>query len=291
MTAFIDAAAAADGSRRLFRCKSPIKCVIQSIWGIPILFLAVELPDGTRAKAAGKRLALLDTALRERGVRRLLFSDRFPYKEFFISKGYGQPGDTLLYEAVAWKIAGLFSGEGRSIAILAEKLTARRMKDIEALCRGYRYVLTDVGAGGFQDHLQKTIGVSVIGRPNQRRLREADVALFLDPPDEPVAFDRNTTVIANEGFHNVSAFSSVSGLTLKLRPRRGICVDTGGLRPEPLIELALEAGILSPGDIEVLEADTCPADDKSAAVGPSRLLTKPKYSTIINKLIIEESDS
>lgn len=142
----------------------------------------------TPAPLLRARCARAARTLRRLGVTRAVFPAEFPYRSVFFKAGVAPVEVLPLYRRLAgeWLRAGLAArgvSGGATAALCADQLTGEAARAVAELCQRYRYVLLDLPEGGEElaRQLRREFGVSLILRPEMRRLAAADGALLFAP--------------------------------------------------------------------------------------------------------------
>ncbi len=141
-----------------------------------------------RVLAAGKRL-------RKHGVVQVVLPEDFSFREQLEKCGL-RPASTLtLRRALAadWVQAGLRERNlpcaGAKVAVSGASLTGEVVRTVTELMLRHRYVLLDLPYGGEElcRQLRREYGVSLLLKPSQEQLEEAEALVLFDPRKDRLA--------------------------------------------------------------------------------------------------------
>jgi hypothetical protein len=224
------------------------------ILGIRTLNITIDVTPSMPLKTIQKRIKYAAERMHAVHAGKVLFSDKFPYRELLLREGFDEMDEGRLLELLAGKIISEYSGSDKVAAFFARHITGEAERIFCDMCRYFKYVMAAVesDSGWLMNILGRQLGISVIGQPTQRQLSKADVAVFFDPPEQRIVLPEKCIAIPvnDAALDGVVCSKAVSGLTVELSA--GITQDVPvGFAHEPLIAAALDTGTLRREDVRV----------------------------------------
>jgi len=224
------------------------------ILGIRAMTATLDITPSMPMKVVRKRIRYAAERMRAVRVRKVLFSEDFPYRELVLGEGFDEMDDSRLPELLAGKIASVFSGRDKVAAFFAERLTSEAEHVFRQLCREYKYVMSAVEYydGRLYHDLIRGLGISVIGQPTERQLAKADVAVFFSPPVRQTVLPEKCVAIpvCPAALDGVVCRRAVAGMAVELTNGKAPHIP-GGFPSMPLIAAAIDAGSLSREEVLV----------------------------------------
>lgn len=224
------------------------------ILGIRVMTATIDTTPSIPLKTVRKRIGYAAERMRAKRVRKVIFSERFPYRELVLGEGFDEMDDSRLLELFAGKIASVFSGRDKVAAFFARRLTSEAEHTFCQLCREFKYVMSAVEEtdGRLYHGLCRGLGISVIGQPTEKQLSRADVAVFFSPPVRQTVLPEKCVAIPvrPSALDGVVCRKAVAGMTVELATGEAPNIPDG-FPLMPLIAAAVDAGSLRREDVLV----------------------------------------
>ncbi len=232
--------------------KRRVETGVFSALGLRLGVIALGIPEKISPRCL-RRLA--DRAGRElckMGAGAAVFSEGFPLREYFLSRGIREASPLPLLAAGAGAIA-LSGARARERALLTARGADRNaLRVFGTLARGFRYVCVDAPEGSMPSFAGAgaRLGLAVERARPASGLR-ADAAVLLAPPSFPLLLPPECLLVrCCAGCDDMGGreprrivFSLPSALAFTPPP---------GVSAASLAALALDSGSLSPEDVKIL---------------------------------------
>jgi hypothetical protein len=156
-----------------------------------------------------------------------------------------------LMELFAGVIAERAAAEKKAAALFADRLNARVLAALISLGRSFRIVAFVSPSGADTGRaLIRRLGLSVLLNPPLRQLAGADVAVFFDPPREPISLADKTVAVAcgPQTLVGVSYTRAVTGVGIELPDDLADRIPPTFSR-EKLVSAAIQCLSLDPAEI------------------------------------------
>lgn len=242
--------------RRIHRGYKGITARTIVILGVRALYISIDKTPSMRMIIIKKRIHYAAEKMRRDHVGKVLFSEKFTYKELVLREGFDEIDESYLMAALAGKIVSAFSGSDKVAAFFANRLTSDAERAFYDMCRHFRYVMAvmESDCGQLFANLGKRLGISVIGQPTEKQLSKADVAVFFSPPRVPTVLPEKCIAIPvnNRALDGVVYSKFVSEVKLALGNAKALDIPDG-FAHEPLYAAAIDAGTLHREDVLLRE--------------------------------------
>ena len=219
--------------------------------GLPAVLVTFEIPTSTRQKRLLRALDGAALALRRMRVGTLLFSDGFPYRDFFLDRGFSEGDCRELMRRKAAPILSLACSVHEKVLISARRPNSPSLTLARELGEVFRYVVTDIPGTG-EEFLDACADMGLVPEPIRwDRVADVDAAIFLDVPPSPVFLPERCRVIrlcAKSPL--ICGGREVERVSFRLPERYRDGIPDNFPKAE-LLSLALEFGRVTPGDVIV----------------------------------------
>jgi hypothetical protein len=243
--------------RRLFGVHG-LSAVYDEILGMNTMLITIETAGDFSSRETEKQIFTAAEIIRKSGCKKICFSKNFPYRDEFSREGFVEIEDGILYERLAGRIVAHIEGEDKTAVLFAKYLSLHSERALTALCEGFRYVMADIETGGGRviDRLAKQYGVSIIERPSQRQLDNADAAVFFHAPErKTVLSDRCVAIAAGkDALAGVTCGKVVSDIKIALKSEKALNLPEK-FPINSLTAAAMDAGMLFPDEIRLLDVE------------------------------------
>ena len=223
---------------------------------LPAIKISVFSGSSRSGKKILKNLERVRAFLLSARVRNIIFSDLFPYSDFFLDKGFLNVSDSDLRHIAVSKLADAFSSRDGKAAIIAGELDKNCRDILFSLCGKNRFVIADIGRGALAeiDKLRRETGASVITQSSDKQLLEADLAVIMSRPRYRTVFSDSCFVFAaDEAFLEfVFCKKAVSAVSFGLTPVNENKIISGFSRQQQIAS-AVSCFKLRPEDITLGE--------------------------------------
>lgn len=254
---------------RLLTGGEPFRIEDTVVLGVRMRRLTIEMVPGQSAGATARSIARAAVKMRLEHAGKVIFAAEFRYKELFLREGFVESDASALTAALAGRLAGRAASDSGTAALFAKAMSDRACGTLLELCRAFRCVMTATDSPGnpIFEELRRRTGISVVVGPTAGQLRHVDAAVFFDPPHREIRLPPSCVAVeaapgAVRGISGPKIVSRVSlGLTGKKAP--GLIP---GYPAEKLLAAALDAGTLTPGEIQLREVAV--AENGGAPIGP-----------------------
>lgn len=231
----------------------------EKLMGMNAMRVSIETPKARKPDALSKRIQIAVSALHQQRIRKLSFSNHFPYKQQFLRESFFEIDSIFLFQTMAGEIAAKISGDGeKTAAFFARRVMEYEERALISLCANYRYVMLQVDEGGsaISRNIRRKYGISVIDKPTDYQLNGADMALFFSPPRRKIILPDKCVAItvAKSNIDDVCYHQSVTGVTFRM-PENLCNVLPRGIEPEPILSEALLSGMIRLDELKVLNVN------------------------------------
>lgn len=222
--------------------------------GIPAVLAHIESPTHPRQKSLYRALDSCAGTLGIMRVTTVFFSNSFPYRDFFLDRGFHEGDCRELLRVKAAELLSLAAPVRERVLLSAPRADRRVSKLIFELGKRFRFVLMDVPNFDMRalDAGLNDLGLSP--EPLHRdRVADVDAALFLDTPAYPVYLsDRCRVLRLGEPTPLICGGREIERARFTLpNTLRGTVPENF---PQPqLLSAALESGRLSAENVTVTD--------------------------------------
>jgi len=222
-------------------------------------FLCAEVKRGKGTPEAVLRRRVLTAAkqLRKQGVLRVVPAEEFPFEQQLEKVGIRLVSTLALRRALAadWVRFVLErkdqkSVPGAKVAVSAAQLTGEVVRTVTELSLRHRYVLLDLPVGGEElcRQLRREYGVSLLLKPTEDQMAEADALLLFD---ERTALRQGTAAV-------LPLYTEEPEMPRLLLPPALEAALPEGMDRERLLAALQDAGVLKNGQISLGEGKNRP---------------------------------
>lgn len=222
------------------------------VLGVPAVLAHIEFPARPRRKSL---LRALDSCAGTLGVMRVntvFFSNSFPYRDFFLDRGFREGDCRELMRVKAAELLSLAAPAHERVLLSAPRADRRFSKLIFELGKRFRFVLLDVPGSDMSALDAGLMDLGLSPEPLRRdRVADVDAALFLGTPAYPVYLsDRCRVLRLGEPTPLICGGREIERVRFTLPDAFGGTVPGGFPQPQ-LLSAALESGRLAPETVEV----------------------------------------
>ncbi len=218
--------------------------------GVSCVWAEVSAPGRVRERRLFRALPGCAARLSELGVRRAVFGEGFPYRDFFLSRGFDEISAEPLLAVSAGRIAAL-AASGRGGALLvsdrADRLT---MAAAETLCRSFRRLILDVPPGAFEALEEVCAALGAVPETLPRgRAADVDAAVFMCAPAAHILTPAACrAVFVNGGQRYLLGGREVERVSFGLPEKYRFDLPFPAL---PILSAAVEAGRIEPEEMKI----------------------------------------
>lgn len=235
------------------KCRVRVESV--EVLGLPAAMAVVETGTRTREKRLFRCLEGLAQTLRLMRAATVLFADGFPYREFFLDRGFREADCRELLRLKAAEILSAASSAHERVLLAAPRADRRAARLAGELGREFRYLVTCV-PGDISPLEDACAGLGLTPEPVRRDgIADVDAAVFLDSPARAIFLPSRCRVLRfGEKSPLICGGREVERLRFRLPDRLRDSIPHGFPAP-PLLSATLEAGRLPDGDVTVESAE------------------------------------
>lgn len=225
------------------------------VLGLPAALATVEVSPRIREKRLIRALEGLCGTLKLMRVSTVLFSYDFPFRDFFLDRGFREGDSRELLLIKAAEILKAASPARTRVLLSAPRADRRAARLARELGQEFRYLVTDI-PGDTSAIEAACADLGLTPEPMRRDgIADVDAAVFLGAPARPVFLaDRCRTVLIGEKTPYICGGREVERVRFRLpdRYRDGIPKN---FPQDRLLSAALEAGRLPAGEVTVESAE------------------------------------
>lgn len=226
------------------------------VLGVPAVLAHIESPARPRQKSLHRALDSCAGTLGVMRVNTVFLSDSFPYRDFFLNRGFREGDCRELMRVKAAELLSLAAPAHERVLLSAPRADRRVSKLVLELGKRFRFVLLDVPNFDMSALDAGLLDLGLSPEPLRRdRVADVDAALFLDTPAYPVYLsDRCRVLRLGDPTPLICGGRDIERMRFTLPDALGGTVPEGFPQPQ-LLSAALESGRLDPETVAVSGAE------------------------------------
>lgn len=221
--------------------------------GMGCLWAQVQIGQRARDRRVGRCLLACAQRLEALRARRVVFAEGFPYRPFFLERGFAEAGCEELLAQKAGEIAAAGAAGHERALLSTPRADGPSVRAVRELVRRFRYLLIDAPEGTFEI-LEEVCGEYGVTpeRMGPGRFADVDAAVFMSRPARPVyASARCAALFVRGGRELMLGGREIAQASFTLPARRAFQLP---FPAAPILSAALSCGRIAPSDVQVTAA-------------------------------------